>query len=125
MHQLGIHHEDVLMNMFMYSLEGDAREWYRYLPPASISSLKEFHATFSDHCKRFFPADLLFENCCEEFDLYMQKSIVGSSSSMNEKDVDVKQVGEESSPCEIFSSFLFRRKFLLIVLMTKRLIRIL
>jgi hypothetical protein len=28
MHQLGIHHEDVLMKMFMYSLEGDAREWY-------------------------------------------------------------------------------------------------
>jgi hypothetical protein len=24
MHQLGIHHEDVLMKMFMYSLEGDA-----------------------------------------------------------------------------------------------------
>jgi hypothetical protein len=105
MHQLGIHHEDVLMNMFMYSLEGDAHEWYRSLPLASISSLKEFHATFSDHCKRFFPADLLFENCCEEFDLYMQKSIVGSSSSMNEKEVNVKQVGEESSPCEIFSSF--------------------
>jgi hypothetical protein len=40
MHQLGIHHEDVLMNMFMYSLEGDYREWYRSFPPASISSLK-------------------------------------------------------------------------------------
>jgi hypothetical protein len=105
MHQLGIHHEDVLMNMFMYSLEGYAREWYRSLPPASISSLKKFHATFSDHCKRFFPADLIFENCCEEFDLYMQNSIVGSSNSMNEKGVNVKQVEEESSPCEIFSSF--------------------
>jgi hypothetical protein len=105
MHQLGIHHEDVLMKMFMYSLEGYAREWYRSLPPASISSLKKFHATFSDHCKRFFPTDLLFENCCEEFDLYMQNSIVGSSSSMNEKEVNVKQVEEESSPCEIFSSF--------------------
>jgi hypothetical protein len=40
MHQWGIHHEDVLMNMFMYSLEGDAREWYRSFPPASISSLE-------------------------------------------------------------------------------------
>jgi hypothetical protein len=67
--------------------------------------------TISDHCKRFFPADLIFENCCEEFDLYMQKSISSSSSSMNEKDVDVKQVGEESSPCEIFSSFSGEEKF--------------
>jgi hypothetical protein len=28
MYQLGIHHEDVLMKMFMYSLEGEAREWF-------------------------------------------------------------------------------------------------
>jgi hypothetical protein len=40
MHQWGIHHEDVLMKMFMYSLEGDDCEWYRSLPPASISSLE-------------------------------------------------------------------------------------
>jgi hypothetical protein len=39
MHQLGIHHEDVLMNMFMYSLDGDAHKWYQSLPPTSISSL--------------------------------------------------------------------------------------
>jgi hypothetical protein len=40
MDQLDIHHEDVLMKMFMYSLEGDARGWYRSLPPSSISSLQ-------------------------------------------------------------------------------------
>jgi hypothetical protein len=40
MHQWEIHHEDVLMNMFMFSLDGDAREWYQSLPSASISSLK-------------------------------------------------------------------------------------
>jgi hypothetical protein len=28
MHQWGIHHEDELMNMLMYLLEGDAHEWY-------------------------------------------------------------------------------------------------
>ena len=28
MQQWGIHHEDVLMKMFIHSLEGDAREWY-------------------------------------------------------------------------------------------------
>ena len=40
MAQLHIHDEDVLMKMFFYSLEGDAREWYRSLPPSIISFLK-------------------------------------------------------------------------------------
>jgi hypothetical protein len=40
MAQLNIHQEDVLMKMFVYSLEGDAHEWYRSFPPSSISSLK-------------------------------------------------------------------------------------
>jgi hypothetical protein len=75
------------------------------LPPAIISSLKNFHATFNDHCKRFLLANLFFENCFEEFDLYMKNSIIGSSNSMNEKRINVKQVEEESSPCETFSSF--------------------
>jgi len=43
MDQLNIHHEDVLMNMFMFSLGGDAREWYWTLPPSNISSLKILH----------------------------------------------------------------------------------
>jgi hypothetical protein len=46
MRQLSIVHEDVLMKMFRYSLEGKAREWCRSFPPSSISSLKEFHAIF-------------------------------------------------------------------------------
>jgi hypothetical protein len=49
MHQWGIHHEDVLKNMFMYSLEGDVRKWYQSLPPTSISSLEQFHAAFNMH----------------------------------------------------------------------------
>jgi hypothetical protein len=56
------------MKMFMYSLEGDASEWYRSLPPASISSLEQFHVAFNKHCKSFFPVELLFENYCEEFE---------------------------------------------------------
>jgi hypothetical protein len=40
MAQLNIHDEYVLMKMFMYSLEGDACEWYRSLPPSIIFSLK-------------------------------------------------------------------------------------
>jgi hypothetical protein len=53
MNQWEIHHEDVLMNMFMFSLAGDARQWYHSLPPASISSLGKFHATFNRHCQKF------------------------------------------------------------------------
>jgi hypothetical protein len=66
------------------------------LPPASISSLKQFHAIFSDHCKRFFPADLLCENCCEEFESYIQQSIISSSSSIDEGDDDVEEEKEDS-----------------------------
>jgi hypothetical protein len=47
MHQWGIDHEDVLMKRFMYSLEGDAREWHRSFPHSSTSSLEQFHATFN------------------------------------------------------------------------------
>jgi len=66
MHQLGIYHEDVLMKMFMTSLDGDAREWYTYLPTNGIASLKYFHVLFHFHCKIFYPNELLYENCCNE-----------------------------------------------------------
>ena len=56
--------------MFMYSLDGDACEWYFSLPPSSISSLKDFHTLFHKHYKRYFLAEFLFENCCEEYELH-------------------------------------------------------
>jgi len=31
-----LHQEDVLMELFMMSLEYDARKWYRRLPPSTI-----------------------------------------------------------------------------------------
>ena len=55
MDQLSIHHEYVLVKMFMYSLDGSARKWYRTLPPSSISSLKDFHDTFNSYYKRIYP----------------------------------------------------------------------
>jgi hypothetical protein len=67
MHQWEIHHEDVLLNMFMFSLAGDAREWYHSLPPASISSLEQFHAAFNTHCQRYYSSELICHNCCEEY----------------------------------------------------------
>jgi hypothetical protein len=40
MHKMNIHHEDFLMKILMYSLEGHTREWYISFPPSRISSLK-------------------------------------------------------------------------------------
>jgi hypothetical protein len=69
---LDVYHEDVLMKMFVFSLEGDAREWYRSLPPSSISSLKEFHRVFHHRCERYFSREILLEGCCEEFHSHIQ-----------------------------------------------------
>ena len=66
-HQWGIHHEDVLMNMFMYSLEGYACKWYQSFPPTSISSLEHFHAAFNMHCQKFYSSKLICHSCCEEY----------------------------------------------------------
>ena len=63
-----LQHEDVRMKMFMYSLDGDAHEWYFSLPPSNISSLKNFHKVFHEHCKMYFLDEFLFENCCEEYE---------------------------------------------------------
>jgi hypothetical protein len=46
MDELNIHHEDVLMKLFMFLLERDARLWYKDLPHSSIPSLKHFHIFF-------------------------------------------------------------------------------
>jgi hypothetical protein len=66
MELLNLQHEDVRMKMFMYSLYGDARKWYFSLPSSSISSLKDFHKAFNQRCKKFFPDEFLFDNCCNK-----------------------------------------------------------
>jgi hypothetical protein len=69
MHRLQVVHEDVQIRLFCFSLEGIARDWYQSLPIASISSLADFHAAFHVFCKGIFPADLLYPQCCHEFQL--------------------------------------------------------
>jgi hypothetical protein len=64
MDELNVHHEYVLMKLFMFSLERDARLWYKSLPHSSIPSLKDFHTLFHQHCKRIYSAEILFEDCC-------------------------------------------------------------
>lgn len=74
--QLNIHDEYVLMKMFMYSLEGDAHEWYRSLPSYSIYSLKEFHIAFYHRCEKYFSQELLLEHCCEEYELHDEIEVI-------------------------------------------------
>ena len=63
-------HKDVLIKMFRFSLEEHAHEWCQSLPTSNIHSLKEFHTVFHHYYQRFYPTDLLFENCCEEYELH-------------------------------------------------------
>ena len=61
MEELNVHHEDVLMKLFMFSLEKDARLWYKSLPHSSIPSLRCFHALFHQHCRRIYSTEIIFE----------------------------------------------------------------
>ena len=58
-------HEDARMKMFTYSLYDDACQWYFSIPLSSISSLKDFHKAFTEHCKRCYSDEFAFDNCCE------------------------------------------------------------
>ena len=71
----------------MFSLVGDAHKWYHSLPPASISSLTEFHAAFTAYCQKLYPSDLIFHNCCEGYNNFIQDraaSYVGCEDDLDE-----------------------------------------
>jgi hypothetical protein len=86
MHQWEIHHEDVLLKMFMISLVGYAREWYHSLPPPSISSLREFHGIFNKHCQKFYSSEFICHNCCEEYEYHDQDMAVSNEDHEEEED---------------------------------------
>jgi hypothetical protein len=44
------------------------------LPSSSISSLKEFHVAFHSYYKGIFSVEFLYEECCEEFELFTSLS---------------------------------------------------
>ena len=83
-HLWEIHHKDVLMNMFMFSLDENAHEWYRSLPPASISSLEQFHATFNKHRQRYYSYELIWHSCCEEYKGCIPDMVVSNGSCEDE-----------------------------------------
>ena len=115
---LDLQHEDVRMKMFMYSLYGDARVWYSSLPPSCISSLKDFHKAFNERCKKFFPDELLFDNCCQEFNLHNKAEDVKKERSLHHLSNDLHDTvpshqdkpqmddkGAEDSPINSISVF--------------------
>ena len=58
-------HEDCLMKMFMVTLEGKAINWYEWLEPGILFSLKDFHKVFYKHYIGYCPS-LSLENCCDK-----------------------------------------------------------
>ena len=52
----------------MFSLDLEARAWFRSLPLSSISSLKDFNSVFNSSCRTYYPHKFLFEGCCEYYD---------------------------------------------------------
>jgi hypothetical protein len=89
MHMLNIDHEDVLIKMLRFSLEGHAREWCRTLPVANNHSLKDSHTEFNGYCKQRYYVDFLYEECCIEFDiLYKKNSNFKDQSASSEEIVE-------------------------------------
>ena len=65
-------HEDCLMKMFMETLEGKVRNWYQWLEPGILFSLKDFHNDFYKRYIGYFPSLSLAENFCDQFEDLIQ-----------------------------------------------------
>ena len=106
-------HKDVLIKMFKFSLEGDAREWCQSLPAASIHSLKDFHDAFNEYYEKSYLSHLILGDCCKKFAVYIQQMM--DSFSCNESGEDmIKRESKDKSKYftvvdEIFS-LLFPKK---------------
>ena len=85
--------------MFMYSLYGDACQWYFSLPPSNISLLKYFHRAFTEHCKRYYSDEFAFDNCSEECKLHSQ-----DGKATNDEEEDFKFCKDFSTSGIYFSS---------------------
>lgn len=77
------------MKIFMATLEGQAREWYEALKPASLFSLKNFHKVFYEHYKEDFPSLSLAENFCDQAEdlIHYLKNIDEDFGNWNPEDL--------------------------------------
>lgn len=53
----------------MYSLDEDARVWYKTITCGNIYSLKTFHLRFNHYFKILYPPNALFEVCSSHFNV--------------------------------------------------------
>jgi hypothetical protein len=77
---------------------------------SSISSLEDFHDAFYSYCKRIYPAERLFEHCCEGYALYTQNFVDYSSSSADEGDDNVEEEEEDSLSTISSSNFVLQQE---------------
>jgi hypothetical protein len=84
----GFVHEDVLIKLFKFSLEGNAREWCQSLPAVSIHSLKDFHVAFNSYYEKIYSADLLFPECCHEEEIVPVENLKSDSFRSAEVEED-------------------------------------
>lgn len=68
MEKQGIIHEDVGMKLLLFSLDLEARIWFKSLPLSSILPLKYFHSVFNSSCRTYYPHKFLFEGFREYYD---------------------------------------------------------
>jgi hypothetical protein len=108
MEELNVHHEDVLMKLFMFSLENDARLWYKSLPHSSIPSLKCFHTLFHQHCKRIYSAEILFEDCCDTSPLEEEEETIEISRVDENDQYEEELAHEDAGSCELTQEEVFK-----------------
>jgi hypothetical protein len=106
------------MKMFVYSLNSDARRWYRSLSIASLSSLQEFHTTFRKYYERYYSSDILLDDCCEKFKSYIQQTIEYSSCHKLCEDFDEREIKEELILKERILQILIFKRFLKLVIVS-------
>jgi hypothetical protein len=110
----GFFHEDVLIKMFKFSLEEDAREWCQSLPAASIHSLKDFHDAFNSYYEKIYLSHLILDDCCKKFAFHIQQMIESSSCDESGEDL-IERESEDRSEYfanvdEIFSLSISREE---------------
>jgi len=75
------------MKICMDTLEGKARLWYKCLKLSSLYSFKDFHITFFKYYRESNPSFLVFEDCCEFCEDFIQnlENIFGDEECMNDE----------------------------------------
>jgi hypothetical protein len=101
----GFVHEDVLIKLFKFSLEGNAREWCQSLPAVSIHSLKDFHVAFNSYYEKIYSADLLFPKCCHEGEIVPSEKFEDVEGSPYLPDLQFKEDSSQLACLLIEESF--------------------